>query len=86
MANTAFLIQRSDSSFAQHLNIKLKLLHKGDDYMQYSVIGHQTINQAFIPAEINVGEMFKVRNVDGSSSIAVWLGTLLDSLRILQFR
>ena len=78
------LVQRSDSSITGHLNITL--LHKGDGYKQYNVTGHQTISQVFIPEEIDLGEFFEVCNVDGSNSIAVWLGTLVDSLRVLQFR
>lgn len=79
-------VQYSEFSYSRHLHIKFRLLYKDESYEQYSVIGHQTINQALIPDGINVGEVFQVRNTDGTNSIAVWIGTLLDSLSILQPR
>ena len=80
------LVQYHEFSYSRQLNLKFRLLYKDESYERYSVIGHQTINQALIPDGINVGEVFQVRNIDGSNSIAVWIGTLLDSLSILQLR
>ena len=80
------LVQYHEFYYSRQRNLKFRLLYKDESYERYSVIGHQTINQALIPDGINIGEVFQVRNIDGSNSIVVWIGTLLDSLSILQIR